>query len=102
MIPWGTIRGYINIYFTNKARSTSSILGFYLLIDILFLFRMSTEQEKAPEISSNEEKKPLKPCCACPETKQPRDACIIENGEENCTDLIEAHKKCMRDLGFKI
>ena len=67
-----------------------------------FLFRMSTEQEKAPEISSNEEKKPLKPCCACPETKKPRDACIIENGEENCTDLIEAHKKCMRDLGFKI
>ena len=99
MIPWGTIRGYINIYFTNIY---SSILGFYLLIDILFLFRMSTEQEKAPEISSNEEKKPLKPCCACPETKQPRDACIIENGEENCTDLIEAHKKCMRDLGFKI
>ena len=22
--------------------------------------------------------KKLKPCCACPETKQPRDACIIE------------------------
>ena len=72
------------------------------LIDLFLLFRMSAEQEKAPEISSNEEKKPLKPCCACPETKQPRDACIIEKGEENCTDLIEAHKKCMRDLGFKI
>ena len=27
---------------------------------------------------------------------------IMENGEENCQDLIEAHKKCMRDLGFKI
>jgi len=63
---------------------------------------MPTEQEKKPEVSSNEEKKPLKPCCACPETKQPRDACIMENGEENCQDLIEAHKKCMRDLGFKI
>ena len=46
--------------------------------------------------------KPLKPCCACPETKKPRDACIIEKGEENCQELIEAHKKCMRDLGFKI
>ncbi|XP_069744576.1 cytochrome c oxidase copper chaperone-like [Narcine bancroftii] len=49
-----------------------------------------------------EEKKPLKPCCACPETKKVRDACIIEKGEENCKDLIEAHKECMRALGFKI
>ncbi|KAK6315173.1 hypothetical protein J4Q44_G00147020 [Coregonus suidteri] len=24
------------------------------------------------------EKKPLKPCCACPETKKVRDVCIIE------------------------
>ncbi|XP_041924835.1 cytochrome c oxidase copper chaperone [Alosa alosa] len=48
------------------------------------------------------EKKPLKPCCACPETKKERDACIIEKGEESCTGLIEAHKECMRALGFKI
>lgn len=27
---------------------------------------------------------------------------IIEKGEESCTDLIEAHKDCMRALGFKI
>uniref|UniRef100_A0A8D0F6B7 Cytochrome c oxidase copper chaperone n=1 Tax=Strix occidentalis caurina TaxID=311401 RepID=A0A8D0F6B7_STROC len=47
-------------------------------------------------------KKPLKPCCACPETKKARDACIIEKGEENCGHLIEAHKECMRALGFKI
>uniref|UniRef100_A0A663DLE0 Cytochrome c oxidase copper chaperone n=3 Tax=Accipitrinae TaxID=8955 RepID=A0A663DLE0_AQUCH len=51
---------------------------------------------------AREEKKPLKPCCACPETKKARDACIIEKGEENCRDLIEAHKECMRALGFKI
>jgi len=50
--------------------------------------------------SSNPKK--LKPCCACPETKQARDACIMEKGQEKCSDLIEAHKKCMRDLGFKI
>lgn len=73
-----------------------------------------------------DEKKKLKPCCACPETKQPRDAwyelnrkdvkpfnlfsllfvclvgSIIEKGEENCQELIEAHKSCMRALGFKI
>jgi len=48
------------------------------------------------------EKKKLKACCACPETKSARDECVIINGEENCTDLIEAHKQCMRDAGFNI
>ncbi|TKS67697.1 Cytochrome c oxidase copper chaperone [Collichthys lucidus] len=56
--------------------------------------------ESAAEVT--EQKKPLKPCCACPETKKVRDACIIEKGEEQCTQLIEAHKDCMRALGFKI
>ncbi|OAD69722.1 hypothetical protein PHYBLDRAFT_116167 [Phycomyces blakesleeanus NRRL 1555(-)] len=46
--------------------------------------------------------KPLKPCCSCPETKKARDQCVFENGEENCGPLIQAHLKCMRDLGFKI
>ncbi|KAL3315603.1 hypothetical protein Ciccas_005766 [Cichlidogyrus casuarinus] len=48
--------------------------------------------------------KPLKPCCACPETRKLRDACILDFGEEHpsCIDLIAAHKKCLRDLGFKI
>lgn len=50
-----------------------------------------------------EEKKPkCKACCACPETKQARDACIVENGAENCQELIEAHKKCMREMGFDV
>eukprot|EP01135_Chromosphaera_perkinsii_P004136 Nk52_evm43s270 gene=Nk52_evmTU43s270 len=44
----------------------------------------------------------LKPCCVCPETKKPRDACIVEKGEANCQDLIEAHKVCMRSYGFKV
>ncbi|XP_020810081.1 cytochrome c oxidase copper chaperone [Drosophila serrata] len=48
------------------------------------------------------EKPKCKACCACPETKRARDACIVENGEENCSSLIEAHKKCMRDAGFNI
>jgi len=46
--------------------------------------------------------KKLKPCCACPETRKPRDECIAEKGEENCRDLIDAHLSCMRALGFKI
>uniref|UniRef100_A0A8C3F3M3 COX17 oxidase n=1 Tax=Chrysemys picta bellii TaxID=8478 RepID=A0A8C3F3M3_CHRPI len=27
---------------------------------------------------------------------------IIEKGEEHCGPLIEAHKECMRALGFKV
>jgi len=46
--------------------------------------------------------KKLKPCCACPETRKPRDECIVEKGEENCRDLIDAHLSCMRALGFKV
>ncbi|TKC41238.1 hypothetical protein EI555_017187 [Monodon monoceros] len=68
----------------------------------------------SPAPSESQEKKPLKPCCACPETKKARDAwsvrnnkyilfySIIEKGEENCGPLIEAHKECMKALGFKI
>ncbi|KAL4484392.1 hypothetical protein ABPG74_019569 [Tetrahymena malaccensis] len=44
--------------------------------------------------------KKLKPCCACPETKKLRDACVFNNGEENCKDFIEAHKECLRSKGF--
>uniref|UniRef100_T1JAS6 Cytochrome c oxidase copper chaperone n=1 Tax=Strigamia maritima TaxID=126957 RepID=T1JAS6_STRMM len=49
---------------------------------------------------ADEEKPKLKPCCACPETKKIRDACIIEKGEEHCGELIEAHKDCMRKMGI--
>nr|XP_028568566.1 cytochrome c oxidase copper chaperone [Podarcis muralis] len=59
----------------------------------------------SPAAAAAAEQKPpasLKPCCACPETKRARDACIIEKGEEHCGALIEAHKECMRALGFKI
>ncbi|KAI5636583.1 cytochrome C oxidase copper chaperone (COX17) domain-containing protein [Phthorimaea operculella] len=55
-----------------------------------------------PPAPANVEKKKLKPCCACPETKKVRDACIIEKGEENCGPLIEEHKACMRKMGFNI
>ncbi len=53
-------------------------------------------------VKSDDQTKKLKPCCACPETKKARDTCIVERGEENCRDLIEAHKECMRKLGFKV
>jgi len=46
--------------------------------------------------------KKLKPCSSCLETRKPRDECISIVGEENCRDAIEAHKACMRALGFKL
>jgi len=59
-------------------------------------------EKKASDFPVGKDGKKLKPCCACPETKAPRDECIMKNGEENCQDLIEAHKACMRALGFKL
>lgn len=46
----------------------------------------------------------LKVCCACPETRKPRDECIIERGTDDilCVKLIDAHKECLLGLGFKV
>ena len=41
-------------------------------------------------------------CCSCPETKQVRDECVVTKGEENCQDVIEAHKACLREEGFRV
>ena len=60
------------------------------------------EEEKKSKIPIGKDGKPLKPCCVCLDTKAARDECVIMRGEDNCGDLIEAHKQCMRDLGFKI
>nr|ACO15401.1 Cytochrome c oxidase copper chaperone [Caligus clemensi] len=59
-------------------------------------------QKASSVVSGTEEKPRPKPCCACPETRRPRDECIAAKGEEHCGDLIQAHKECMRALGFKI
>eukprot|EP01115_Flamella_aegyptia_P002372 TRINITY_DN136407_c0_g1_i1.p1 TRINITY_DN136407_c0_g1~~TRINITY_DN136407_c0_g1_i1.p1 ORF type:complete len:68 (+),score=13.77 TRINITY_DN136407_c0_g1_i1:26-205(+) len=56
--------------------------------------------ESAPV--KKEEKPKLKICCACPETKKVRDDCSISKGPENCSEEIEAHKECLRKLGFKV
>ncbi|KAJ1648944.1 Cytochrome c oxidase copper chaperone [Dispira simplex] len=52
--------------------------------------------------NAGDEKPKLKPCCACPETKKPRDECVLMKGEENCQDLIEKHKACLRSHGFNV
>lgn len=48
------------------------------------------------------EVKQLKICCACPTTRIPRDECVVTKGEDECADVITAHKTCLRGLGFKI
>ncbi|KAH8554597.1 cytochrome c oxidase copper chaperone [Umbelopsis sp. PMI_123] len=64
--------------------------------------KIATTSTHSGELPIGADGKPLKPCCACPETKKVRDRCIFDNGEENCKQYIDAHVKCMRDLGFKI
>ncbi|TEB31350.1 hypothetical protein FA13DRAFT_1629417, partial [Coprinellus micaceus] len=50
--------------------------------------------------------KGLKPCCACPETKRPRDDCFLKydpsEAPEKCKGVVEQHLKCMRGFGFKV
>lgn len=61
------------------------------------LIRKIEEQLKiSPRIPSK------KICCSCPETKQVRDQCIMEHGQESdCMYVIEAHKMCLREEGFE-
>ncbi|CAG0883807.1 unnamed protein product [Darwinula stevensoni] len=62
----------------------------------------SIDGGEAMKAGSTPEGKPLKPCCACPETRRARDECIVQNGEEACTELIQAHKECMKKMGFNL
>ncbi|XP_004347440.1 hypothetical protein CAOG_04693 [Capsaspora owczarzaki ATCC 30864] len=61
-----------------------------------------TEVAPVTTAAAPTEAKKCKPCCACPETKKPRDQCIVERGEANCQDLIAAHKECMKAHGFNV
>merc|ERR1712205_105216 len=59
---------------------------------------------RSAKMGETAEKPKKKICCACPETKGPRDTCIAEKGpdHEDCLKLIEAHKKCLRAEGFNV
>ncbi|XP_011924051.1 PREDICTED: LOW QUALITY PROTEIN: cytochrome c oxidase copper chaperone [Cercocebus atys] len=72
-----------------------------LILKLLLARKDAGLVDSNPAPPEPQEKKPLKPCCACRDQKA-RDGCIIEKGEEHCGHLIEAHKECMRALGFKI
>ncbi|PJF18709.1 Cytochrome c oxidase copper chaperone [Paramicrosporidium saccamoebae] len=59
---------------------------------------VSNEISTKPAV--DEQGNPLKPCCACPETRKLRDDCVLFNGEENCQTYIEAHRACLTSYGF--
>jgi cytochrome c oxidase assembly protein subunit 17 len=78
-----------------------------------FLLNMSAETRSIiPQVATiassvevpaeHAESKPLKPCCACPETKKVRDECITLHGEDSCAVFIEQHKECLRSHGFNV
>jgi cytochrome c oxidase assembly protein subunit 17 len=50
-------------------------------------------------------------CCACPETKKARDDCFLMYGSNidedseskaKCKDIVQRHRECMANLGFKV
>ena len=61
-----------------------------------------SSEPAAVEVAADPPKPKCKICCACPETRTVRDNCVVEQGEENCADKIEAHKVCLRAEGFKV
>lgn len=62
----------------------------------------SLRNQSPPKMPLDSEGKPLKPCCACPETRLKRDQCVLMYGEEMCADVIMEHKECLRKLGFAV
>ncbi|XP_062193766.1 cytochrome c oxidase copper chaperone 2-like [Phragmites australis] len=62
----------------------------------------SSSEKPAPPAPATETKLKKKICCACPDTKKLRDDCIVQNGEDACGKLIEAHLQCLRAEGFNV
>uniref|UniRef100_A0A8C0AXS4 Cytochrome c oxidase copper chaperone n=1 Tax=Buteo japonicus TaxID=224669 RepID=A0A8C0AXS4_9AVES len=60
------------------------------------------QQEQHNVVDEAVESPPLGTGSALPVKSKSKSELIIEKGEENCRHLIEAHKECMRALGFKI
>ena len=61
---------------------------------------MSEAKSEGCEISETQPK--LRICCACPETREARDLCVVEKGESACERFITEHNECLRKLGFKV
>ena len=48
------------------------------------------------------QEKPLKACCACKPTRNLRDECFRNFGEEKCQDYVKAHNDCLVSMGFRV
>ena len=62
----------------------------------------AVSSESKPSSGPKLGKSGKKICCSCPDTKTVRDSCVIENGEDKCAAVIEAHKECLRGEGFTV
>lgn len=58
------------------------------------------ESSKTPCPTTNAAGKRI--CCACPETREARDRCVLENGEDACQEVIRTHLACLRKEGFNV
>ena len=62
-----------------------------------------TDSKPTPSDPNSQEKpKKKKICCACPETKKARDACLAKHNQADCQHLIDAHLDCLRKEGFNV
>ena len=78
------------------------LIGLWLSdIRLLELKKKELKQDQlSVKMTKDKKDTKLKPCCACPSTRQSRDECVLMKGEENCGELIEQHLQCMLALGF--
>ena len=73
----------------------------YSLVHVLYSYiffrshslRMPDNVDKTADYPVGPDGKKLKPCCACPETKRPRDECIMEK-----VNRRKNNNNCMLDL----
>ena len=63
---------------------------------------MESANKNADNFVTTPEGKKLKICCACPETREVRDECIVNHGQENCVKAISDHIECLKKLGFNM
>lgn len=41
-------------------------------------------------------------CCVCKEPRAKRDECLLTKNEEECKDILEQYKVCLRNEGFEV
>ena len=74
---------------------------FFLVFEFVQLIKkMSSTESVAPAAAEVEQVETAD--APCLPTKELMAACVTENGEMACVDLIRAHLECMEKFGVKI